>query len=470
MKRRQDDGLWVMIAALIVVATAIGLRVGTNISDRGPVFDERWISRPMADIVRKGWTVQTAIDFQETKGPALIWPYAVWAQALGADQNEVVTDAAPGGGRGADRPEAWQSHVPGGAVPAPPNMLSTLRLASVAWFIVGGLLLLVLAHLCGVRGPPLVLVSLAYVLIPYQSVFGQLVMGEASFITVAVAMLLVVCWGMGDGRRSRHRVLGPVLYGLLLVILLHSRIHAVAFAPAVCVVAWLRENERSWPWWAASIAAGLLRIPLWVRWDGLVSSDFQNLHGLGFRLDSLTYLGAALAVPLGIFLLMWLVKWRRDLLYWLPPLGVMLGVVLSIVAMPDLSVPEQLVLELEQDRFQGIAAKIVAVVGGDGIAARAVMAVLCGLGLGGLGALICLAHRTRLTLPAGVLLRIQSLAIGAGWLLYAFTRGFVFDRYLMVWCAALPLAYLLLLSRRMLIAQLIALTVVTVELVMIWLV
>ena len=68
--------------------------------------------------------------------------------------------------------------------------------------------------------------------------------------------MLVVAWGMGDHERKGHPVAGPVLYALLLAVLLHSRIHAVAWAGAACLAAWQLRGIRSWPWWVASIIAG----------------------------------------------------------------------------------------------------------------------------------------------------------------------------------------------------------------------
>ena len=73
----QSDRNWALLSMLFIVVMAFTLRWGTQISDRGPVFDERWITRPIADLIRYGWSVERAIDFQETKGPALILPYAV---------------------------------------------------------------------------------------------------------------------------------------------------------------------------------------------------------------------------------------------------------------------------------------------------------------------------------------------------------------------------------------------------------
>ena len=76
MNAVRDDRRWAVASMLFIVLVAFGLRWGTEVTERGPLFDERWITRPIAEIIRHGWTVQTAIDFQETKGPALIWPYA----------------------------------------------------------------------------------------------------------------------------------------------------------------------------------------------------------------------------------------------------------------------------------------------------------------------------------------------------------------------------------------------------------
>jgi hypothetical protein len=448
-------GPWGLLGLVLLVAIVFVLRSATDIKAKGPVFDERWITRPMAELVRHGWSVDTAIDYQETKGPALIWPYALWAGSLVDDPHEVVSPQR----MARDAPGIWESPLPGGPAPAPPLMLSVLRGMSMLCFVLGGLLLLVLARVCNVRGPPLLIVCVLYALLPYQLVFSQLVMGEASFVLLAIALLIAVCWGMGDGRRSVHRYMGPLLYGLLLWVALHNRLHALAFAPAVCLVAWQREDLRSWPWWLASLGAVLLRVPLWVRWGGPVTSDFQNVHGMGLRLESLTYLGAAMALPLGCFLLAWAMQHRRQRLQWLPVFGMGLGLLLAIVAMPDLTVPGSLDMSQQLDRYQGLAASLTLLAGGLGIPSGLMIAVLCAIGLGGLGALTTMAHRWRLTSLASVVLRVQAFALGAGWLLYSLTRGFVFDRYVMIWAVALPIAWLLLLPRWLLVLQTAALVI-----------
>jgi len=78
--------------------------------------------------------------------------------------------------------------------------------------------------------------------------------------------------------------LGEFEHLVLLAILLHNRIHAVAFAGAICLTAFGRDRLRSWPWWLACVLAGICRLPLWMRWGGLVSPEYQSMHGLGLGL------------------------------------------------------------------------------------------------------------------------------------------------------------------------------------------
>ena len=146
-----DSALWWLVGVGVLIALMVGLRMSTRIADRGPVFDERWITRPIAEIIRKGWSVPTAIDFQETKGPAMIWPYALWGQLFISNSQEVVPEDVSGGGRGSGRPEAWTSPIPGGPAPAPPKMLATLRMFSMVCFVLGGALVMLLAGTDNIR-------------------------------------------------------------------------------------------------------------------------------------------------------------------------------------------------------------------------------------------------------------------------------------------------------------------------------
>ena len=95
----RSDRNWAMLSLVFIVVFAFTLRWGTNIMERGPIFDERWITRPIADLIRNGWSVERAIDFQETKGPALIWPYAAGGAVLIDDPKEVAGPDAPAGGK-----------------------------------------------------------------------------------------------------------------------------------------------------------------------------------------------------------------------------------------------------------------------------------------------------------------------------------------------------------------------------------
>ena len=455
----RSDRNWAMLSLLFIVVFAFTLRWGTNIMERGPIFDERWITRPIADLIRNGWSVERAIDFQETKGPALIWPYAAGGAVLIDDPKEVAGPDAPAGGKRGRAPEAWDPPVPGGPAPAPPQMLQALRLVSVLSFTLSVIPLLILASACGIRGPPLLLVTVLFALLPQLGVLGQLVMGEVSFVFIALAMVLVVVWGCGVGNGTRHPVAGPVLYLILLVVLLHSRVHAAPLAVAVAIATFQRESWRSWPWWVASLVGGLLRLPLWIRWGGPVSSDFQQLHGVGLRLESLTYLAAAMVLPLGIFLLAWCLKRRVGRWWWLPLAGMAVGAVLAVVAPVDFSVPQALDLTLLQDRYQGTAATAAGVFGGDGSGRAVILGIMAMVGLGGLGALLAASLERPARHVDGLVLRMQSWVLVFGWLMYALTRGFVFDRYLLIWCITLPIAWVLLLPRLLLVMQVVPLVI-----------
>ena len=462
------DRNWAMLGLLFIVVFALALRWGTVITDRGPIFDERWITRPIAELIRNGWSVERAIDFQETKGPALIWPYAIGGSLLIDNSQEVAgVDAPPGGKRGR-APEAWEPPVPGGPTPAPPKMLQALRLISTLCFVLAVIPMLMLASACGIRGPPLLLVTVLYALLPQLAVLGQLVMGEVSFMLIALVMLIVVVWGCGVGNGTRHPVAGPILYAILLAVLLHSRVHAAPFGVAVALATFQRESWRSWPWWVASLAGGLLRLPLWIRWGGPVSSDFQQLHGVGLRLESLTYLAAVMVLPLGIFLLAWCVKRCGGRWWWLPLAGMGLGAVLAVVAPIDFSVPEALDLSLMQDRYQGTAATAAGVLGGEGMGRAVVLGLMAMVGLGGLGALLAAALDRPARGVDGLVLRMQSWVLVFGWLMYALTRGFVFDRYLLVWCVTLPIAWILLLPRVLLALQILPLALAVLWFVYTW--
>jgi hypothetical protein len=428
----RSSRIWALVAMACMLAVFLGLRFGSGVLQSPERWDEPYITVPMFELMEQGWSVDTAIDFEETKGPGLIWPYALLGQAMGGSLND-------------------------------------LRLVSGLFFVVSVVPLLLLALRAGARARTLLYAVVGFALLPYEVVFGQLVMGEASFLFGALWLMLVAIWGFGDEHNPAHRVAGPIIYCIVLAMLLHSRIHAVAWAGAICLVAFQRDGIRSWPWWVASIVAGLLRIPLWIRWGGLVSPEYANLHGLGFRLEPIVYLGAALIPLTGVFLIIWFLRRKSCPLRMLCPLGACIGLIVSLIAMPDLTIPDTLDLSVMHDRYQGIMATAVTLLGGTGIARSILLGAACVIGFASLGALGSLAFglATRGALASIVRMQFWVLCIGIG--LYALTRGFVFDRFLIVWAVGLPVVWARLLPRWLLGIQLLALLLIAVKMSMTWL-
>ena len=217
------------------------------------------------------------------------------------------------------------------------------------------------------------------------------------------------------------------------------------------------------------MCAGLLRVPLWYRWGGLVSSEYSNLHGLGFRLEPVVYLGAALVPLTGIFLLVWLARYRQCAWWFLCPLGAAWGLFLSMIAMPDLTIPTVLELDVMHDRYQGIIATAVTMVGGEGMGRSLLLGACCMLGFASLGGLGALALEEPSDDGFTTLARIQFWVLVSGISLYAFTRGFVFDRYLVVWGACLPLLWVRYLPRWLLALQCLGLLVIMIRMISNWL-
>ena len=65
------------------------IRVGTSILNKDVVFYEQYITVPIFNLIEEGWSVETAIDYEETKGPALIWTYASIGQIFGGSLNDL---------------------------------------------------------------------------------------------------------------------------------------------------------------------------------------------------------------------------------------------------------------------------------------------------------------------------------------------------------------------------------------------
>jgi len=411
------DWRWMIGAILFVAIVLLGVRFCSNILQSGVVFDEQYITEPINDLIDRGWSVQTAIDFEETKGPALIWPYAFFGELLGGS-------------------------------------LNALRLVSVLCSVGCMAILAFVASLSGVRRSGHFAVAVGWLLLPYALVFSEIVMGEISFILfelLAVAVFL--------HSRKHYRCLSPILFGLIIAIALHSRIHVVALVGAICITAFLRDGFKSWPWWVAGTLACLSRIPLWVRWEGLVSPKYQNLHSLGFRLESLSYLAAALAPFVGIFAVhAWKKQANRKWLF----AAALLGALLVFFVTPDLFIPSTIDYENPTQRFQGVVATAVKLVTWDPIFQKALLAFLAALGLAGLLGMQQTSHKEIVT-------HITFYTLALGWLLYAFTQGFVFDRFLLVWAFLLPIIWWKQLPKSLFLLQTTAMLLITVRLAFVWL-
>jgi hypothetical protein len=192
------------------------------------------------------------------------------------------------------------------------------------------------------------------------------------------------------------------------------------------------------------VIAGLLRIPLWSRWGGLVSPEYQSLHGLGFRLESLSYLAAALVPFVGVFAIE---GWRVAKSKIFMMTACIVGVLLVLFAMPDLNVPDVIDYSNSNERFQGIASTIASTLSPQVGIQKIVLALLAGLGLAGLAGLWHCRDRVK------VLGSITFWSFTFGWLLYALTRGFVFDRFLLTWAFLLPIVWVRVLPTWLLAIQ-----------------
>jgi hypothetical protein len=388
-------------AFLLVLVTAMALRYATNILDKDAIFDERYIRLPIDDLLARGWSVETAIDFTETKGPTLIWAYGIGGELVGSDLNR-------------------------------------LRLVSVFFFVLGAVPLLLISRHCGLPGPALPLVAGFYVLLPQNPVIGQLLMSEPSFICGSLWLLWVFVWGFGDSIETQRSIAGPIGVGVILAILLHLRIHAVAFAAAMVFVAAERDRRRSWPWWVACAVAGLSRVPLMIRWDGLVSPEYQSAHGLGLNMDSMTYLAAAL-VPMTAVLL-W--PGRRR---WIVA-GAAVGLLLAVAATPSFTDTIH-ILDRDIRRYLGfVMLALRRITDSPGLTALLVGA-LAVTGAAAMGALGSIAWQRPAVDRLGVVYRLQFWTLVIGCFLYGMTDAVVYDRYLLSWAVLMPIVWVAALPR-----------------------
>ena len=85
----RSSRIWALVAMACMLAVFLGLRFGTGVLQSPERWDEPYITVPMFELMEQGWSVDTAIDFEETKGPALIWPYALLGQAMGGSLDDL---------------------------------------------------------------------------------------------------------------------------------------------------------------------------------------------------------------------------------------------------------------------------------------------------------------------------------------------------------------------------------------------
>lgn len=421
MHKQDSQTLWIIVSLALLASALFAIRCCTPILESGNIFDEKYIVQPINSIIEQGWSIETAIDFQETKGPAMIWPYAYFGKMLGGELND-------------------------------------LRFISVVSTLLSAFILLLLSVKSGCSRQQLLLVTLCWLLLPYNIICSQIVMGESSFLLLSLMTVAFALWGF-QSTDKHSKWLAPILYGICLAIALHSRIHIVAVAGAVCITAYSITGKKSWPWWLASIIAGCLRVPLWIRWDGLVSPEYQSLHGLGIRLESLTYLAAALVPFLSLFIVQAWNRWSSR--YYLISIFAF-GVTLGLFASPSLFIPETLDFVNNSERFQGIVSSVARSLTTDQAVQSLVVAILAGIGLCGLASL------WKLRSEGEHIVMLAFWTLFFGWSLYAFTRGFVFDRYMLTWTFLLPIIWVKKLSGPLLLIQLLGITLIAIWLSMSW--
>ena len=415
----QRASISAMAAALIIVViVGVGLRLGTHITHIPPTFDEPYITVPIINLLEQGWSVRTAIDFDETKGPGLIWAYALAGEAMGSS-------------------------------------LNAMRLTSVLFFLIGALPLLDIARRCGIAGLGMVMVGVLYALLPYHAMLGQLVMSESSFVAFAIVACWLFVWGV-ETEGGARRVMAPVLFAIVLSILLHNRVHAAAIAPALCLVAWQRGGMKAaLPWAIACALAALSRVPLLVHWGGIVSPRFQGLHATGFRFSGVTYLLASLTPVLLMFIPE---AWssakagaRRLILA-----GAMLGLAFSLIAMPQLNetISDG---EITAGMFSGIIATGVRMISPQPLVHSLTLGLLAIVGGAGLSALAAITLRRPIENTTGVVNRLQFWIIASGVAMYLASAAPVYDRYVLAWTILLPVVWQAELSRWRLAVQTIVL-------------
>jgi hypothetical protein len=421
---------WWLIASIAMVAfVVLAIHFCSGVRSRANVRDEDLMKVPIDAILDQGWSMRTAIDFQEVKGPIFFWMYAGPGELTG-------------------------------------DSINAMRFISIAYFVLGAVALLLIARRCGIEGARLAIVALLYILSPYNAFVSQLLMSEPSFNCLALWGFYAFIRGFHDSRAGALRWAGPLWFGALLLLMLHHRPHAVALAGAVVLTALARDGVRAWPWIAACAAAGLLRVPLYLHWGGLVTSHYQDLFGLGVRLDSFSYLLACVLPWTGAWIAAPFFSGRDDRVrtwMWIIAAGGA-GALLGWFACPDLEAKVRYVLPVTGEtrtpaEFAGVLTTALVKTTQAGMLRDWALAALAGLGAASLAGLALVTFRARSELHArehptlGSVMRLSFWSLACGLPLYIITVGPVYDRYLMVWTVLLPIAWLMSLPRVLLVLQ-----------------
>jgi len=426
----RGDLLHVAVAVVIMLIVGVVLRIGTGVAGLEPQWDEPVMQPIVERIVDEGWSLDTAVDYEDTKGPVFFWLYALPAELTGAD-------------------------------------VSSLRLVSVLLFVLAGVPLGLIAVLCRLHPGQTAGVAALYALLPYNAVLGQLFMSEPSFLLGSLLLLLTFAWATASSPNAPARRIGPLLFGVLVAMLLHHRPHVAACAGAIVLTATLRDGVRSWPWWTACIVAGLVRIPLLIRWGGLVTPAYQERMGFGLRFESLTYLLIAL-LPCTL-LLLWPACVRVGVRaggrrrYGAVGVGAAIGLLFGLVAAPDFEATTE-----GRRVFLGMVATTLGPLGDSFLATIAVIA-LATLGGAALAATLAAPRGVRDASTRGAVARVAAGTVFLGWAMYGLTRGHLFDRYLLPFVAYLPFLWTLRLPWPLRIAQAVGLLILLVKLATSWL-
>lgn len=354
-------------------------------------FDERFML-PVVEQLADRWPDPAVLwDFEDTKGPAFFVPAAVLFNAgVGLEGLRLI------------------------------NLLVAIGSAGLVGTLVT------------TRWHSAAMVGVLVTVLPYNTVLSHLFMSEPSFVLGSIILGLLAT----TGPKGEPGVWRPLTFGVVLTILLHHRAHAVVPAAAAVLVAFQRDGSPAWRYGLAALVAGILRLPLYVEWGGLVSPGYASRYGFGFSPEAMVYLLGALAplvwvgVPLG---------WSRQPK---PMLWVgLLAVLLAVVAGPDLFSTDG---GLRPDgtpppRFQGILATAILKLPLSLQSMALPLAVAVGtMGLTGL----------YLQLPKpgpnedDDFPRYGWYLLAFGCLLYIATRGAVYDRYLLCFACGLPILLL----------------------------